>query len=495
MRKRYIVFAFLLSLVIVSCKTSDGLDLESISNKLTIGYQTGETINTVKSNITLPKTIDGYDVSVTWESNHVSITNEGVVTQQESDTLVTLSATIKSKNDTFIKPFIITVLAKKGTTIMVNYNYTLHNKLKEVVAEQLSLVESKLKTPDGYVAEDTRLANFVRANLWTYSAYFTTVVQNYMMNPTNENKALLDKATEELEWYKATHREDEHLVYASKNGYEEPAFFDDNVWLVIGFINAYNHTKEAHFLDKALKVQEWIYTGWQEEGGLYWREFPESYEDSQKVRNTCINGPAAWAAMLLYEATNDFTHLDWAIKIYTWTKYNLYDKENKVYWDNISKDGIVNKWTFTYNTGTMMSAASLLYKHTLSDIYKEDVQNLMDGSHEVFYIANQFQSLPNGEFYKDNPWFRVYLVQGFYDAMRYVDVNYGIRLERVKNAILYGLENHIDERGFLWEDWSGRIINEGPSNKDHIRTLFAVGNTEILAILAQYEAYLKEVTS
>lgn len=467
-------------------------DFNEVYDKLEIIFDEHDTIKTVKSNVILPTSIEGYDVSITWQSDNDAITNTGVVSRSNEDVIVTLIATIKHAQETKQKIFKLTVL-KKGDEQVIQYNYQLHGGLKAITNNQLTLVETKLKTFDGFVSENT-LFSFQRANLWTYSAYFTTIVQNYMMDPSADNKALLTRATEELEWYKATHRSDDHLVYASKNGTEEPAFFDDNVWLVIGFINAYNVTKEAHYLEKAIKVQEWIYTGWQKQGGLFWREFPDSYSPSEKVRNTCINGPAAWAAMLLYEATEDYDHLDWAIKIYTWTKYNLYDKVNKVYWDNISEDGIINKWTFTYNTGTMMSAASLLYKHTKSDIYFQDVKNLMEGSNQVFYLDNQFSKLPDGEFYNDNPWFRVYLVQGFFDAMRYVDINYGIRLERVKKGILYGLEHHIDDKGFLFEDWSGRKENEGPNNTNHIRTLFAVGNTEILAILAQYEAYLEEVT-
>lgn len=375
--------------------------------------------------------------------------------------------------------------------VRIDYVYNLDNTLVSKAESQFNLVQEKLRMANGQLSENP--AGISVANLWTYSSYFTTANQIYMMNQTDANKKLLDEAVEELEWYKATEREDNHLVYASLNGREVPAFFDDNVWLVIGWINGYLVTKDEDFLNKAKLVMDWIYTGWQPEGGLYWREFPEGTPSHQRVRNTCINGPSAWASALLYEITGELNYLDWSMKIYTWTKNNLYDRHRKVYNDNVDADGNVTPWRFTYNQGTMMSAAAILYKLTNDDNYKNDVADYMEGAENEFYLANLYNEFPNGEFYTDNPWFRVYLVQGFFDAMRYVDVNYGLRLERVKEGVLYGFKNHLDDYGFLKEDWSGRVENEG-SGGTSVRTLFALGNIEIIAILAQYEDYIKEVT-
>lgn len=380
--------------------------------------------------------------------------------------------------------------------IEVNYDFQLNNTLAIKANEQSGLLESILRLSTGHLAENE--LKLARANLWTYSAYFTTVNQLYVMDPSQEHLDLLKQASEELEWYVAKERSDDHLVYASKNGSETPAFFDDNVWLVIGWLNGYQVNKDEAFLTKAKQVMDWIYTGWQDDeiGGLYWREFPDSYAPEQKQRNTCITGPAAWASAILYEITNDLTYLDWAMKIYSWTKLTLFDRINKVYHDNIDATGNITKWNFTYNQGTMLSAASLLYKITKDERYILDVEAYLEGAEQVFYKNNLFEEYPNGEFYKDNPWFRVYLVQGFFDAMRYVNVDYGYRLERVKNGILYGYDNHRDHLGFLKEDWSGRKDNEGVGGlfSNQVRTLYVLGNIEILAILDQYENYLKGVT-
>ncbi len=379
--------------------------------------------------------------------------------------------------------------------VTINYNYSINGNLMEIALSQALLLDKHLRVL-GNVAENNSSLIMVRANLWTYGAYFTAVNQLYNVSKTDVNLNRLDAAINELEWYRATNRSDEHLVYASHNGMEIPPFYDDNVWVVIGFIKAYETTKKAEYLDKAKAIMDYIYEGWQDDkiGGILWREFDfnEQTAEANKLnfeRNTCINGPAAWASLLLYEITKDSNYLTWGIKIYDWTKNKLYDRSSKTYSDNISQFGSVNQKKWTYNTGTMLSAAAILYKLTKSDFYQKDVENLMEGSKS---FIEPFKTVPKGEFYRvndDNPWFRVYLLQGFLDAFRYVDYEYGERLEAVKIAMLYGY-NHRDAQGFFKADWSNRVANEYKKQK----TLDVCGNIENIAILAQYEAILKEVT-
>lgn len=379
--------------------------------------------------------------------------------------------------------------------VTINYDYSIKGDLIEIALSQTLLLDKHLRVL-GNVAENNSSLIMRRANLWTYGAYFTAVNQLYNVSKTAANLNRLEAAITELEWYRATNRNDGHLVYASHNGMEIPPFYDDNVWLVIGFIKAYETTKKEEYLNKAKAIMSYIYEGWQDDaiGGILWREFDfnEQTTEAHKLhfeRNTCINGPAAWASLLLYEITQDSNYLTWGIKIYDWTKNKLYDKSMKTYSDNISQFGSVNQKKWTYNTGTMLSAAAILYKLTKTEFYRKDVENLMEGS-KIF--IEPFNTVPNGEFYRtndDNPWFRVYLLQGFLDAFRYVDYEYGARLEAVKVAMLYGNE-HKDSKGFFKADWSNRVANEYNNQK----TLDVCGNIEDIAILAQYEEILKEVT-
>lgn len=288
---------------------------------------------------------------------------------------------------------VITSVESSVEKIEVDYQYNINGNLMNLANEQFELMTSLRQLIDGTLSEnDLRIS---RANLWTYSAYYTMVNQLKLVQNNTTNEQRLIEATNELEWYRSKNRADDYLVYASKNGTEKPAFFDDNIWVVIGFINAYKTTNQQEYLDKATSVMDWIYTGWDDEkGGLYWREYDKNLDPERKERNTCINGPAAWASLLLYEITENKLYRDWGIRIYTWTKKWLYSTSDKVYYDNINGANVINRWTFTYNTGTMLSAASYLYKLTHSDVYKNDVDDLITGSYNKFYLGYRFDTLP-----------------------------------------------------------------------------------------------------
>ena len=415
---------------------------------------------------------------------------------------------------------ILEIITKEVFTSPVTYDYEINGTFATTSKEQVDLVNSKLRS-SGTIREGDGIQLFARANLWTYGAYFTAVTKLYLADKTDANKQLVLDSISELDWYRAKKRSDDHLVYASKGGDETPAYYDDNIWIVIGFLQAYEGLENSEYLDKAKQIMEWIYTGWDTKGpkpgGIYWREFPSDTPLDKLQRNTCINGPAAWANAWLYQITGTEKYLQWAIRIYDWTKAVLYNSNDKLFSDNIKANGNYDYWQFTYNTGTMISAASYLYEITNEVKYKNDVLEYIEGTQNTtlndhFLILfdvpkekadesrNYEMSKPisDGDFYKDNPWFRVYLFQGFLDAMKRVDPNIGIYLERSKRALIYGLENQIDAKGFLAEDWVSVDHNKGYGDNwgsSSIKTLNAVGNVENIVIFDLYEQYLEMITT
>lgn len=327
------------------------------------------------------------------------------------------------------------------------------------------------------------------ANLWDFSAYFTAVIKTYKINRTPAIKKLFDEALEELEWYRSTNRNDDHLVYASQNGNEEPAFYDDNVWLVIGLLEAYEYTNDVSLLEKAELIQKWIYEGWQDEvgGGLLWREFPESNPPNEKERNTCINAPAAYAAARFYELTGSESHLTWAKKIYNWTKETLLDPVYGVYMDNIKNSGEINRTHWSYNSGVMISAAALLFEITEEAVYEEDAISLIENTRNVFG-STHISPAVEGEFFQDNAWFRVYLFQGFLDAVRYLDNNETAIdvMENVIKGFDFADKNHRDKFDFIVDNWNGRGIENVHDENYFVASLRTSGNLESITIFAEY---------
>ena len=108
--------------------------------------------------------------------------------------------------------------------------------------------------------------------------------------------------------------------------------------------------------------------------------------------------------MKLYNLTSDPDYLDLAKKTYRWTKENLCDPSDGVYWDNINLEGNIAKQKYTYNSGQMIQAGVLLF-------HLKDAQVTAKGAHGYF---RKMQPVQGGEamFYTSSPWFNVIPVPG-----------------------------------------------------------------------------------
>lgn len=157
--------------------------------------------------------------------------------------------------------------------------------------------------------------------------------------------------------------------FSSPDG--DDKYYDDNAWLVLGFVEAYELTRDPMFLDWARRAHKFVLSGWDEKlgGGIYWR--PDN-----KSKNTCVNAPAAVSALRLY-AMGDKDQLSWAQRLCAWTNVNLQDKDG-LFWDNISTEGKIEKTKWTYNTALMIRANLGLYKVTREPKYLAEARREAD---------------------------------------------------------------------------------------------------------------------
>ncbi|MDP4277970.1 MAG: glycoside hydrolase family 76 protein, partial [Bacteroidota bacterium] len=103
-------------------------------------------------------------------------------------------------------------------------------------------------------------------------------------------------------------------------------------------------------------------------GGMYW-------SFSHDVKNACINYPTVIAAMTLYNITKDTNYLAKAKKIYKWSRDNLFDSESGRVADHKNgNDPAAFGETYTYNQGTCIGAAVMLYKETKDTSYLNDAK-------------------------------------------------------------------------------------------------------------------------
>ena len=183
---------------------------------------------------------------------------------------------------------------------------------------------------------------------------------------------------------------------------KDDRFYDDNQWIGIACLDAYERTKKEKYLQQGLLVYRFMMTGFDtiSGGGLYWKE------KDLTTKNTCSNGPGVLVALQAYKATGNKVYLDTAILLYNWTKKNLLSPEG-VYYDNIKlPSGKIDKRVYTYNTGTMLQSSVMLYRITKDKKYLQHAKELAEGSLKKFVVKNRFPG---------HYWFNVVLLRGYID--------------------------------------------------------------------------------
>ena len=195
-----------------------------------------------------------------------------------------------------------------------------------------------------------------------------------------------------------------YQAYVAKEK-RDTRFYDDNQWVAIAYLDAYNRLHQPLYLDKAKEIERFMMTGFDtlSGGGLYWEE------DHKTSKNTCSNGPGILILLQLYNITKQKPYLDTALLLYNWVNNHLQSPEG-LYYDNIKIPSLeIGKAIFTYNTGTMLQANVLLYKITQNKTYLTEAERIAKAAKEQFYKGGK---LP------DNYWFNAVLLRGFVELYK-----------------------------------------------------------------------------
>lgn len=145
--------------------------------------------------------------------------------------------------------------------------------------------------------------------------------------------------------------------------------YDDIMWWVIALARAYEITGNQTYLDKAISGFNRVWDGSYDpiKGGMFW-DFKHS------GKNACINYPTVIAGMKLYKITNEKTYLNKAKDVYLWSKNNLFNQSNGRVADHKVGDNKPGYEDYTYNQGTCIGAALLLYKATGNQSFLDDAK-------------------------------------------------------------------------------------------------------------------------
>ena len=153
---------------------------------------------------------------------------------------------------------------------------------------------------------------------------------------------------------------------------ESDRFYDDNIWLVIDFVDLYFSSGEKRYLERAEQTWQFVDSGRDEVlgDGIYW------CEQKKHSKNACSNAPASVAALKLYKATGNEAYLTAGKELYAWCYNTLHDKEDGLYFDNISLAGRISRAKYSYNSGEMIEAGAILHALTGEKEYLEQLPTM-----------------------------------------------------------------------------------------------------------------------
>jgi predicted alpha-1,6-mannanase (GH76 family) len=161
-------------------------------------------------------------------------------------------------------------------------------------------------------------------------------------------------------------------------------FNDDIAWAVLASVRAYqmfgqHPNTNINYLTIAKNNYDWMYArALLPSGMLRWKETPTGNQGS----NSCINGPAEIAACYLAIATGDDSYFDKAKNLYALQRQYLYDPNTGKVFDSGSwSNGVFtigNHWVSTYNQGTFLGAALMLYNRYGTAQYLSDAHKIVE---------------------------------------------------------------------------------------------------------------------
>lgn len=285
--------------------------------------------------------------------------------------------------------------------------------------------------------------------------------------------------------------------------------YDDQMWLSRELIRAYRLTDNKAYLDLATYLTDYVLEGWdcwrdadgKEYGGITWGP---GYNSKHACSNAPIIQPLVWLHDIYKDSGAECEYyyrdqennvkretrlrsdlyLEFARKVYDWQKEKL-QHESGVFWDMMGADNAIKVSRgyrqhvdtggpvgalISYNTGTMISGASELYRVTGDASLRDDIDEMGRASLSKFsryvrahnaYLFNTDETAENGF----NSWFNDVLMRSYIDACPYASVNSpAVALNSFQVFLDYAYENHNRDNLLpihLLDGWGAEVKTKG----------------------------------
>jgi hypothetical protein len=158
--------------------------------------------------------------------------------------------------------------------------------------------------------------------------------------------------------------------------------YNDNAWLGLALLRHQDLMHDDVSLPLAERLFLFVQSGWSATedwavpGGILW-------DASSTSRCTSANGSAASLGTSLYRLTGNAADLEWAVRIYHWTRSAL-RRDDCLYADRVDPDGTLVTDLWTHNQGTMVGAGVLMAEATGDPTFLADARATALAARERF---------------------------------------------------------------------------------------------------------------
>jgi hypothetical protein len=304
------------------------------------------------------------------------------------------------------------------------------------------------------------------ATLWAVVPMFETVDALATAQPSRAHETLLDRFARESERYWDS-RLGGYAPYPGDRGRDAEAWFDDNGWIGLAFLNAYRATHETRWLRDAQRAFGFIAArGWDTAGGggMWWN-----------THHPYHSGPAlaadALLGMLLYEEDRRPAQLAYVRTWIDWANAHDVSDERQLYLEQPNQPESVNDYV----------QAPLVYAQYLL---------CRDGQGEGYCVragrvaATMAEGHAIGSGYRDDfgPEYDAIYLQWMMAYGRATGESYWLQAAELNGAA--ACEHAADRRGLWLSSWWGGPIPDPETHPNMLRTMAAT--TSLFAWLDVY---------
>jgi rhamnogalacturonyl hydrolase YesR len=234
-----------------------------------------------------------------------------------------------------------------------------------------------------YLPEDGLYANSLSKRqpdyMWGNGVMFSALVAAARHQPQTYSP-LMERFFGSMDRYWDTQTKIPGYEPAPTRGGGNDKYYDDNAWMVLTYVEAFEQTSQAKYLQRAQQTLDFVLSGCDERlgGGIWWHE---RHKDGTK--NTCANAPAALGCLRIARhlpADQARDRVAMAKKLVDWTNRHL-RTEDGLYADRIYVETakVVNG-KLTYNTGLMIRALYALHQATGDENYLAQARQSMQAA-------------------------------------------------------------------------------------------------------------------